>query len=790
MIGVGDMRSTFLMEIKKIIMLSSAAVAMLVLSACSAGGGAGDDNGGVSSTPTIQLKGGSSISAEGREGGKIKIIARGYIDVSILKSGVADTTFSLPTFPQEENLGGNGKTISIDTNISAVESGSEPVTIGQLYLVNGSSRLCVAVDSGDTCDHNDTNKVTGLKIDDGVVVVVGLNRDSNNEDGDANQSTGQDGTRLELEGDLIINGVLKTATLTTAGGTTDNRHGAVAIDRDKGSLSIRILNNGSLMIGKNGKIDTSGDDATVINERGGDGGAIDLGLTHALVKVDGVIDTSGGNGLGTAIGGNGAHIEIGTDGVVVCTGTVNSSGGNGAAGGNAYHIDISSFASSYYTGSLLAMGGNGITQNGGNGGEILVASRAASIYNSGTIKNSGGNGALSGGSAAHINFIIEEDHNFVDISGEVLNSGDIYSNGGVGISGDGGSGGDIEIYIIEEKFGNIRSSGNIYLNGGKGGNRGGDAGDLEITKEFDDSPTYTGDIQISGNIELNGGDAGTGRGGHGGRILSVIDIRDLSRVKPTDCKIQFLGYKSIDFSGGDGNLSGGNGGYIDIILDSNNDQPVGSIINEAAIIAKGGYSENRDGGNGGEVIFEPTEASTIDGSKTINRGDIDISGGMGMLSGGDAGYLMLLGFDGLENSGKITAVGGGAEGNLSTAGQGGEMEIYSGGDILNSTDIIASGGNGTGDNIRGGDANELIMQAAGTITNSGDFMFNGGLSTGTAQNSTGGYVEIFSNIEYTNNTADTISVAKGSGGSGADGEVGELYIDSVDVTPNSGVLTK
>ncbi|RRS30715.1 MAG: hypothetical protein P794_05950 [Epsilonproteobacteria bacterium (ex Lamellibrachia satsuma)] len=715
---------------------------------------------------------------------------------------MADTAFTLPAYPHEENLGTNGKVISADTTITTVESGNEPATVGELYMVNGSRYICEAANSGNTCDNNTSNRVTGLKINEGVTVTLGLNKDTDDAY-DNNESTGQDEANIQLEGDLVLNGTLKTAALTTAGGTADSRHGAAATARDKGALNIYQRYDGALIIGANGKIDTSGDDATVANERGGDGGAVNIDLNYAFSKVDGTIDASGGNGLGTGDGGDAAihsenanEIYIYSYGTIVHTGshTINASGGNGASGGHASEIELESYYGSVYNeGTLLAVGGNGTTGSGGNGGYIYVYSDYASIYNSGDMKSSGGNGA-KGGDASAI-YLYPGYDSYI---GEILNSGDLYANGGNGSSGNGGSGAEIYFYLYGA--GDARTSGNIYANGGNGvGADGGDAGDLYIYQEGYgedgtgvDEEVAPGGIEVSGNIEVNGGN-GDANGGAGGYVEAEIDDYS-SENNPAVGLIRFLGYSSFDVSGGDGNTTGGNAGNVEAYTEdawTGSKTPAGAIINEVQIIAKGGYAENGEGGYGGYVEFD-AEGEYYDGTtKLINTAAIDLSGGLG-LGGGDSGYLYWYAHDGVENSGEITAVGGDAEGDTGSAGEGASdgIEIYSSRDILNSAAITATGGNGTGANTEGGSSyyDGLEMYAGGIVTNSGNLYFNGGASSGTAINSDGGYVDIWSEIAHSVNTATVIDVSEGTGGSGTEGETGEIYLDGINVTPNDGVL--
>ncbi|QOR61284.1 beta strand repeat-containing protein [Sulfurovum sp. ST-21] len=814
------MKSYFLKGSRNPIALFAATAAVLALTAC--GGGSSSDSSSVVTVGefTIQAKGGNGMSGSGGNADSSAIYADGYMNVEFLTSGTVDTAFTVPSYPHEDNLGTNGKIISVDTNITTVDSGNEPTTAGTLYLINGNTQyLCEAVNSGDTCDNNITNRVTGLKIDEGVTVVLGLNVDDDNSDADNDDSTGQDQARFKLYGDLIINGTLKTAALTTAGGTIDTRHSAPATVRDKGALYLYLPNDNSVIIGANGSVDTSGDNGSSGNERGGDGGYVRINVYYALVQVNGAIDASGGNGVGSGDGGNAAvepgsgygHVYISAyDGVFIHTGSqaINASGGNGAIGGNAGQLSLESETGFYNTAPILAIGGNGSAGNGGQGGYIYIESYVASIYNSADINTSGGDGSTNGGDAGDIDFYPGEG----SYVGELLNSGNIYANGGDAGNGNAGNGSTVYLYL--NGGGSTRTSGNIYANGGNAkssgiipansgillsvSGNGGDAGDVYVylDGEGDDygygEEVASGVVQISGNIEVNGGDGDT-NGGYGGNVEVETSYSDIDF--PPVGKIQFLGYSSFDVSGGDGNISGGHAGNVEAYTedawtgDDYTAVPVGSIINEVQIIARGGYAENGTGGRGGYIEFEAEGEFYVGTTKVLNSGAIDISGGLG-LDGGNSGGLYFYGHDAVENSGEIIALGGDAEGSTSTAGQGADdsIEMYSSYDILNSGAIIATGGNGTGLNAQGDDSGYLYVYAGGKVTNSGDLYFNGGASNGTADNSDGGYVDLLSEITYTTNTASVIDVSAGIGGSGTVGNVGDIYFDFVNVTPISGIL--
>jgi len=799
------MKSDFLIANRKAIALSIVAAGVLGLSGC--GGGSGSSGGG--STPggvtggefTMSMKGGDASNGSGGDASTSHQLDS-YRNIEIRRSGTVDTSFSVPSYPVSEDLGTNGVTVSSNTEIISVTSGNEPATPGTLYLVNGEDNLCVVpnVPAGDTCDNVPANIVTGLKIDAGVVVTLGLNRDSGNSDTDGSHATGQDTAEIYFDNDVIINGILKTAALTTADGTVDNRHGATATDRDKGS--VYLYPEGDFVMGDNALLDASGDDATVDGDRGGDGGDIYVENSDNLIKLSGTIDNSGGDGMGSGVGGNAAigpndsteYIDLETDGVFINSGSLLSNGGTGSDGGDAGYIYVySEYGGMYNTGAMQSKGGTGLDGDGGDGAHVYLEPYYSSLYNSGMLDASGGNGTANGGDAGYIDMYGSSD----GYAGHVVNSGDLIANGGSSTAD--GDGGDADYIYLETNGGDLRTSGTIMVNGGKGmgvDGDGGDAGYFELYADTGDDYEQSegirsGDILVTGNIELNGG-SGVTSGGDGG-YLEIDNENDDSNLVPSAGYILLANYNTLNMSGGNGTSSGGDGGEMDISTEdadqSNGYAEVGSIIVEADLVAVGGTSTAGDGGDGGYMDFE-SEGEAYEGtSGTKISGNVDVSGGNGESSGGDSGGIWLFGHDFLTVTGDLTANGGDANGTAATAGQGAydSIELYATMQLTNSGTITANGGNGTGTDTTGYSSYELYMWTGDQVTNSGDISMKGGASTGTADNTDGGYMDIWSQRNAAQNTG-TLSVVAGTGGSGAEGSNGTILFDNVDVTPSSGVL--
>lgn len=703
----------------------------------------GDGGGGVTQTApvatyAINLSGGAGIDGAGGNGGNIDAL-KGYFDIKISQSETVDTSFTVPTYPTPIDLGTEPLIVATNTTINVIlPEGDDPVAKTP-YMVLGDKNLYISDDDGMIADEP---PVTGIQVNAGVILILGLNM---NTDG----NTGQDMAQINLANDSHMLGTIKTKDLTTGtvgDGVVDPRHGETATVHDKGGLSI--------------------------------------------------------NAYGANIGGFGAGIYISSDSVLINRATIDSSGRNGTTGGESGYIEFDASQSIYNTATLRSNGGVGSAGAGGtasaNGG-IYMYSSSASIYNSGELITNGGNGTTGGGNGGCIDVYGAED----TFAGNVINSGSLSANGGnTTTNGNGSDGGTI--YFVTYG-GSMKTSGAITANGGTGfgaNSVGGSGGSLEISSYKGKDYKYTeeiapGPMQVTGNISLKGGSGA--HGGSGGHIKAENHYSS-DDFKPTGT-IEFIGYNGspgINLNGGDGTKGGSNGGDFFAYTEDANlggmDQPTGSITNDVSIVAKGGASTvSGNGGHGGHVEMEAEGNAYVTSTKLINSGLLDVSGGNGVDNGGSSGGIYFYGHDLTQNTGAITANGGNASATTGTGGRGADdnIEIISSYDILNTGFITANGGTGTGTNASGGDSHFISIYAGNKATNSGNIYGNGGNAIGTGTNGDGGIVDLFSEKAVTVNTAALISVVKGGGGSGIGPPAptnGHIYIDWVDVTPIDGTL--
>ncbi len=788
-----------------------------LLTACSGG------NGGNSSTPPLESgttaeqtgsPGSWTINAVGGSGGTGGNGGYWYMEtyqqqgVKIMKAGAASTTFTVPNYNPPTDLGTAGEIITADTTVPALISGaSQTLASGALYLIQGDSDCSVLISTGTGTVPvpgfaPPAAYVTGLKVNAGVTVTLGLNNDTNS-------NGSMDEACLYFQNDVDIAGTIKTEDLLTSG-STDTRHFGPSTDRDMGALN--LSSNTQIFVRSTGSIITKGLNGASAGQRGGDGGYISLSAGNYFIN-QGTIDNSGGNSFdSTADGGSagvssgsGIYLQIladqgtgpipyGLGGVIINTGKLISNGGTGATGGQPAEVSIIANSDLFNTGPITANGGTGKNGNGGSGfvGVFQVMSFYGSVYNSAALSQIGGNGTTGGGDGG--TFLLYAGKS--GYSGDVVNSGSITADAGSATnSGSGGNGWNISLYAS----GAIRTSGKISINGGDsmGANNGGIAGTLTLQNyvPYDyaagsgSSPTPVRPIQVSGNMYLNGGASQTGTGGRGGKLY-VYQAK--SGAEASNTGIQFLGYASANLSGGFGDIGGGvptGDGYLSMKVITYNDypgngstpMPPGPIINQINITARGGNS-NVTGGTGGggfhydsismqtgtNAYFGPGGVSTI-----TNTGKLDTSGGTGGSGdGGIAGGIYISGHDGVSNTGSLIARGGSSTGGGDGA-NGDSIRILSGLNITNSGPIDASGGSG----VIGGGGDSVQIYAGGKVTNTGSIACAGGAgSTGSGGN---GYtIDIMSETGGTSNTG-ALNVSGGPGY--PHGNKGQVWIDWVQV---------
>jgi hypothetical protein len=788
------------MKIRQTLSMMLAVLATVALASCSSGGG-----GGGAANFIIALFGGDGHNGTGGNGGGIESDAYFDINYSRSGSGSVDTKFDVPSAPQLD-LGTTSLTVSADTTIGVVDGADPDPVTGTPYMVLGDTNLYISDGNGTSADET---PVSGLRVNAGVTLTLALNENWNG-------NSGQDHAQLNFNSDVDILGTVTTKDLTTGSGggaTVDQRHGATATARDRGGLEI---NAAIIHLGSSGLVDTSGDDASVTNNRGGDGGDLYLYANDvAYIGGSGSINASGGNGQGTGIGGWGA---VGCDGCInsvdirgestINKAAITASGGDGATGGEPGNVYLYADNSIYNTGDITKNGGNGSAGSGGGvGSQLQFYANMGSVFNSGDLSANGGNGGGAGpganGGSAYAIYLYAGDEGWI---GDLFNSGSLSANGGN--SGDDGAGGNGGLLYFNTYGGDIRTDGAMTANGGTAngtGSTGGSGGALDFYNDYGCEPFASfevedcvevapGPILVTNNLSLTGG--GGHNGGSGGEIYAENGYSEQD-ARPTGT-INFLGYGGHSFkvNGGNGTTGGGSGGYVEAYTYSaylaEAYFPAGAISNDVDVEGQGGDTTTGSGGHGGwfELTTDLVEYGVNVGTTTVaNAGDVDVSGGTGA-SGGFGGGIFLYGHDQMENHGAINAAGGVADGASGFGGLGADYDIVmaSSYDAQNTGAITAPGGPGTGADASGGNgADQVGLFAGGISKNTANILANGGNGIGTGTNGSGGEIEIDSQQGPTD-TSGTLNVAPGTGGTVGSGSNGDIIIDFADVTPTDGTL--
>lgn len=714
-------------------------------------------------TPTtIDLSGADGGPASGPAGDGGDFYVYWYGDVTLsTATGQVDTSFAIPGSEPSYVAGDEELAVTVGMAIAATTDGAT-VGSGSYYMLTGVSYpyyTNLYKDDGNATAETSDAVVDSISVAEGATLTLGHNSGNR--------------AYLRIDGDVQIAGTLTVDPLTTN-------------PLDSGDLRIYAR---QVFIAPTGSVITAGGDAAAGSSvRGGHAGYITLESYRedgGFLKNEGVMDASGGNGVAGSDGGDGDSVYLWSDGVLINTGSLNSSGGDGDNGGNASYSEIDADTFLYNTGSLTAEGGEGLDGVGGYGNWVYLYAYYSALYNSGDLSANGGDGTDGGGDANGV-YIYTENR------GRLVSSGTLSADGGnaTGDSAYGGDGGYVEIYT--EGGSPISVTGTISAVGGNAGANttfwGGDGGDLYVYSEnyysnWDNAP---GDVKIDADIILTGGDGDIG--GDGGYV--DFDMDDNSDVLPPIGNL-YIYASAFNMDGGDapGN-DGGRGGYLEVYTSDawtgGADYPVGSVRNNVMVSAVGGAGAGTMGyygGAGGYVELDTGGSFYVGTTVLENSGAIDVSGGAGDFGGG-AGWVDLYGNDAMSNSGAITALAGAAQGH--TAGYTNGVRMGSTANASNTAEIIANGGDSVEANGRYG--GYVGIYSGLQSTNSGPIYADGGMGNMTTNDGTGGdggYIELFSSTTPSSNSA-TLSVVAGDGLN--PGENGHIIFDGANFTPASGML--
>lgn len=752
-------------------LLVSALASAMLFSAC-----AGTDSSiidGAGGNATILATGGTG-SAAGGGNGTWYMHTYSIKGVTIAKTGTVEASFSVPAYNPLVSFGTTSATISADTTVAVLSAGADAdAGAGVLYMVSGIPKLYLGTGVTSTTLPIVAQEVTGLKLESGVTLTLGLNMDT---DG----AGGLDTAEVTFADDVDIYGHLKTADLgTSVTGTLDG----TALDM--GGL---VLSANGVFIRGWGTVTAKGLDGTAEGgERGGNGGYISITADNYLVN-EGIIDNSGGNsndttGTSQTNGGNAGYAMNGSDalvltsnGAVINRGPINANGGSGANGGDSCDVVLAAEDTVYNTYSITANGGTGYNGTGGNFEwvwKLDLLSAHASVYNSAALSATGGNGTAGGGNGAFARLVSVP--STTTGTGDLINSGPIYVNGGHAMTeGSGGSGGALNFYA----HGGIKNSADLYLNGGNGtglgvslraqalgaagplfSNTGGNGGSLSIEATV---PVDAGKgeqlavkpIQISGNISLAGG-AGYGSvGGQGGYFTVIQDeaqsLYDLNiapytaTVTVADGGIYLMGYAVADLSAGNGIAAGGSAvsgintaagfgtAYVPVLPSAS--MEIHTYPTRQYLLTSGPTPTYVLDQNGNRFEDDDTPAGPI-----INEIGISIRGGnasdaAGM--GGTGGSLVWETGNSsaiVQNSGGVTVVNNsgaidlsGGFGYSNGGGSAFGLAVYGDDGVSNSGMITVKGGDSSGGTGGDGALNSVTLASGRDIVNTAMINASGG----------------------------------------------------------------
>jgi hypothetical protein len=716
------------------------------------------DHGGGKSLNLILAQGGAGQAGIGGAGGQVSLEAGATTGggITVRAAGAADVSLTLPA-PPVCYLGANPWTVTANYTLNVYFDQADAdanAANGEYLLMFDNSTLWHRTGPA----AYDT--VTGLQVNSGVTLTLGLNIDySPLWFGE----TIEDTAGLQFVNDVVIYGALKAKSLDTAhwgGATLEQRGGGPATSLDKGAIVITCDR-----FFLYGAISNSGLNATTMNQRGGYGGMVNI---HAnSIFTSGVIDVSGGNGLGTGDGGGAGWQDALAAGVVlstelggleqiVNTATIKSNGGTGANGGNSGLVLFSSFFGDIYnTGSLYSVGGKGTNGNGGFAGGpfgySIVSGSWGSVYNRGPLNVIGGDavengigGPVFGGDCAQVQ---------LDTGPGVYNSGAILGQGGRAFGDGNGGAGPGVLLRASDPAGVINSQAVIMSMGGAGagaGNQGGPGGTVSVSAGST--------VNIGGSMFLSGG-AGDDGGPAGGLTVT------------SQGNIALLGYKGgIKVDGGAGAV-GGLGGSVHALAGLN-------LAVQVPVAGSGGRGLDGDGGGGGVYILESNMGSISHlGNVSMNGGNaINGHGGVSMIG------LFFSALDTIEVGGVLDFNGGSATGAGDfKGGWGGLATISAGNNITLSGTYRAAGGSGVYAGTGGSGGFFSANTTNQTISRMSFHIPGGAADLYFGSGGKGGILDLNSgNPPATDHVGDW-NVNGGAGN--VPGLAGYVYIDGVQVYP-------
>ncbi|CCK77911.1 hypothetical protein OLEAN_C37350 [Oleispira antarctica RB-8] len=506
--------------------------------------------------------------------------------------------------------------------------------------------------------------------------------------------------------------------------------------------------------------------------------------------------------------------------IIQNSGSINTSGANGdatTAGGQSGSATVFGLTFTENTGTILANSGSSTGGSAGATEDIEILS-VRYLVNTGNV-------SASAGAGVNVNNVISGGDISITANNLLLNTGNITANGSTSIlnaaesdGGEGGHGGDIQMYLGGEGLGTFSAfpsprlinTGELQANGGDSADNNYIAGnggsiDLKVTESDDGDKTRMNPVMvaISGNLSADGGNttetsgSNSARAGSGGDIDIKHDSQ-LIAVLPT----QIVGYTSMNTSGGNG-LQAGDAGDIDIKGGSNSDAraeiyaPAPSIniatdleLNGGNVITSAVLSQTAQAGRGGDMNLQilsqhqyAQDSLNLSFNGTISANASDVSNGSssqgGTFNATAPQDVTIRGNISLNGSNDTAIPDIGENDGYNKGGDGGYFSMGSQfGSVDFDAQVAAKGGAGQ---IEGGEGGGFVVNSLNPAKVNGSINVAGGNASITAVNAQeteggdGGLLIILSQ-ELNTNLSASYTFSPGTGTE--NGVNGGIFVDA------------
>lgn len=426
-----------------------------------------------------------------------------------------------------------------------------------------------------------------------------------------------------LSGNILIQGTVLTpgtrkitasnGDIVVSGNLTATSFGALTLNAPQGSVYLT----GTIRVSNHDNISGNGEP----------GGVVQI-VARDLIFLTGRIDASGDDirEAGGSGDGDGGQVNLLTisGGILVLGGVIDVSGGDAdiddsSAGGTGGTILLSAAgALEVHSGAIDARGGGaagGSNVYGGNGGSLTLAGAPVRINS--TLDVTGGDATCrgadaQGGTGGAIELVSNPGGNEQICYGAVrFGGGSASSNGGNAIGGDGGwfRNSSFQPLILD------LAAASWILTGGESDGVGGKGGIVLLQ-------SVKGALDFLGTVDVSGGD-GVIQGGDSG-------YSEFFWAEPSNCTVHAGSVLAAE-----GGTPGGPAGHVGI-LGSLADSGTAIVSVTATISARGGDgNSNRTAGIGGEVWIHAYNANiTVAGAIDLRGGNDTSAAGKGGMGGG------------------------------------------------------------------------------------------------------------------------------------------------------------